>query len=132
MQVLRRNLTAAKKNEYLGRLYNATKKKRGGDRKSRDHSGPLIKTAQIVASQTGTSPMTVKRAGKLADAIDKTGLQVDSGLTAGEIVAVAKIVPDAPTEQQIQQAVESVREVKDKHPVVAQGCSGEIEANRCR
>jgi hypothetical protein len=69
-QLGRRNLTPDAFRLALGRRYNRSKKKHGGDRKSeesKDQSEPLISTAAKLATTYGVSEATVKRAGKFAE-----------------------------------------------------------------
>jgi hypothetical protein len=61
----------------LGRRYNRTKKKEGapiGNKnatdKQLDQNEPIVSTAAKLATQHGVSEATVKRAGKLAEAVE--------------------------------------------------------------
>ena len=69
-QLGRRNLTRDQFLILIGRIYNRRKNGRGGDRKSKCQNDTLIDTADSVASEYAISPATVKRAGKLAAAVD--------------------------------------------------------------
>ena len=92
-QLGRRNLHPMAATLLLGKLYNARKGRQGGDR-AKDHSDPLLNTAAAIAKETCRSTATVKRAGRLAEAAQKEG--VEEKIIAGtekrsqkEIVAAA-------------------------------------------
>lgn len=74
----RRNITEGQKTYLMGKEQEATKNKRGGDRKSKYQSGTLIpsgKTAQIVADKYGVGYGTVIRSEEFAKGIDAISLQ---------------------------------------------------------
>ena len=72
-QLGRRNLTDEQRTVLIGKMFEARKNLHGGDRKSKDQNGPLIKgdTAQAIADEIGVGRNTVKRAEKFAKGIDK-------------------------------------------------------------
>lgn len=68
-QLDRRNLTDKERTYYLGRRYNREKQAQGG---AKAHGETLPGgTAKKIGKKVGAAPATVKRAGKLADAIDR-------------------------------------------------------------
>ena len=71
-QMGRRNLTPDQFTLLLGRLYNRQKQRHGGDRKSKGQNGPLINTAERMASEYCVSQRTVKRAGGFAKEVEGT------------------------------------------------------------
>ena len=74
-QLGRRNLPPDAFKLSLGRLYNSTKKARGGDYTSEKAIGqndPKLNTAANLAAEHSVSEKTVKRAGKFADEVAKT------------------------------------------------------------
>jgi len=95
-QLARRNLSPADFTLALGRCYNRTKLKQGRPPKT----GQIVplKTAEKLAIEHGVTDRTVKRAGRLADAVDKVKLAVPDVVekyrtgeaTAQAIVSAAK------------------------------------------
>jgi len=72
-QIARRNLTPDDFRLAVGRRYNRTKKVahgREGRTFSEDQIDPPKSTAETLATEHGISPATVKRAGKLAEAVE--------------------------------------------------------------
>ena len=73
-QLGRRNLSPVDFKLALGRRYNRTKKSQGGNHGNqhvaKDQNDPLPNTAAKLATQHGVSEATVKRAGKLAEAVE--------------------------------------------------------------
>lgn len=69
-QLGRRNLSPAEISLLRGRLYNQLKGEQGGDHKSKCQSDTLINAADELAAEHGVSPETIKRDGKLAEAVD--------------------------------------------------------------
>lgn len=128
-QLGRRNLSPDAFRLLLGRRYNRTKKKVGASEgnfnalKQKDQSDPIESTADKLADKHGVSAPTVKRAGQLAEAVEK--LEIETEVASGEIkapqkviVQAAKSLPDNPTAEEVQEA--------RKHVHVAQN-SGENE-----
>lgn len=107
-QLGRRNLTADAFKLLLGRRYNRTKKARGGDVSNRQN------VALELAQEHGVSDRTVERAGKFAEAVET--LDIEREVMAGEIdapkheiVAVAKSLPEKPTQAEVTEAVETIK-----------------------
>ena len=71
-QLGRRNIQPQQADFLRGRIYNRRKKAQGGDRKSKDQIDTLNgeTTAEQVAAETGVSPATVKRNGKMAEEVE--------------------------------------------------------------
>ena len=106
-QLGRRNLSPVDASELRGLMYNARKKTKGGDRKSKVQNDPLIEsTAEVVAKETGVSAATIKRDGEYAEAVDevaKTDPAIRSKVRKGDVkkkdviaAAKAKAAPDKP------------------------------------
>ena len=108
-QLGRRNLSPKDFKILAGQLYNQRKKSVGGSRGNqytapKDQNDPLPKdtTAEVVAAETGLSPATIKRAGKLAAVVEE--LQVSEPETprediiakAEEIISKPKANPEPP------------------------------------
>lgn len=74
-QLGRRNLSPADASELRGRMYNGRKKKHGGERKASPQNEDL-KTAEVVAKETGVSKATIERDGKYAEAVDAVAKEV--------------------------------------------------------
>lgn len=101
-QLGRRNLSPDDFKLLVGQLYNQRKKAQGGDRKSKVQNDLLIgeTTAAVVAAETGVSPATVKRAGKLAAKVEEIK-QAEPELPREEVIAKAKeIVSEAKAPQE--------------------------------
>jgi len=97
-QLGRRNLSPKDYTLLVGQLYNQRKSTQGGDRKSKGQNGTLNETAQQVAEETGVSPRTVKRAGKLAATVE----------------AIQSAEPELPREEVIEKASKPVAKPKPK------------------
>jgi len=72
-QLGRRNISPVDFKLALGRRYNRTKKNQGGDytsQEAKDQNDLKLNTAAKLATQHGVSEATVKRAGKLAEAVE--------------------------------------------------------------
>ncbi len=70
----RRNLTREAQSYFRGQDYNALKQQRGGNRRgphSKDQNDTLKNTAQQLALKYQVSPITIKRDGKFAQAVDR-------------------------------------------------------------
>lgn len=68
-QIARRNLTPDDFRLAVGRRYNRTKKAQGGDHKSTGQNVRLVNQAETIARESGVDERTVRRAGKLAEAV---------------------------------------------------------------
>ncbi len=114
-QLGRRNLTPEQMCLVRGRRYNRLKLPHGGDRRSdgsKAQNDPL-NAADRLAEECGVSSATVKRDGQYADAVDKLGVarEAMSGKVTAprqKVVEVAESLGDTPTDDQLQQAKESV------------------------
>jgi hypothetical protein len=77
-QLGRRNVSADMAATLRGMLYNGRKKEQGGtganQHAQKDQNDTSANTAEQVAAETGVSPATVKRDGKLVDALGKLGI----------------------------------------------------------
>jgi hypothetical protein len=129
-QLGRRNLSPDAAAILRGKLHNARKMERGGDRKSevaesKGHNDPLIpSTAAKVAAETGVSEPTVKRDAAFASACDKIGITADviSGKikpVRKQVIAAAKGLPKEPTREQVAEAAKKAVEPpkKEDQPV---------------
>jgi hypothetical protein len=88
-QLGRRNLSPDDYSLLVGMLFNQRKMTQGGDRKSKGQNGTLKNTAEQVAAETGVSPRTVKRAGKLAAKVEEIQ-QAEPELPRQEVIIKAK------------------------------------------
>jgi hypothetical protein len=88
-QLGRRNLSPDDYNLLVGMLFNQRKTTQGGDRKSKGQNDTLKNTAEVVAAETGVSPATVKRAGKLAAKVEEIQ-QAEPELPRQEVITKAK------------------------------------------
>lgn len=109
-QLGRRNLSPVDFKLALGRRYNRTKKPQGGDHGNqhvaKDQNDPLPNTAAKLATQHGVSEATVKRAGKLAEA-------VEAHPEIKEAIASGMSIKDAIKEHQ-EPEITIVNDVKEK------------------
>jgi hypothetical protein len=115
-QLGRRNLDARQMSLLRGRRYNRTKKDAGG-RAGRDFGADKMSTpntAEALAAEHGVDEKTIRRDGKFAEAVETLGIERE--IVTGEIeapkhsiVAAAESLPEKPTAQQVQQAVEAVK-----------------------
>ena len=144
-QLSRRNITDLTRTYLLGLLYNAAKDEHGGDRKSESkvQSEPLKNSAETVAEQQGKAPSTVKRAGKVADAISAvekgTGTEVKNAILDGKVKATqgdVKALAEAPKAEQKKAAekiksgeAKSVKEAMGKKPRKKKPAQGKAKAN---
>jgi ParB family chromosome partitioning protein len=110
-QLGRRNLDERHKSLLRGRRYNRTKNKPGRPNKS-DQSDRI--SAAEVAAEHDVSEPTLRRDGKFAEAVETLGIereivtgQIDAPKHA--IVAAAQALPEQPTQEQVANAVESVK-----------------------
>ncbi len=100
-QLGRRNLSPKDFTLLVGQLYNQRKKAVGSNlpqNRLKDQNDLLVSTAEQVAAETGVSPATVKRAGKLATAVE----------------AIQAAEPELPREQVIAKATKPVAKPKPK------------------
>jgi len=73
-QLGRRNLQPQQASVLRGRIYNRRKKAKGSVNQhtvAKDQNEPLQTTAEVIAKETGVSPATIKRDGKLAEEVEK-------------------------------------------------------------
>jgi phage N-6-adenine-methyltransferase len=114
-QLGRRNLDARQMSLLRGRRYNRTKRSDGGhgDQKS---GGQNVRpnAAESLAAEHGVDEKTIRRDGKFAEAVETLGIERE--IVAGEIdapkhaiVAAAQALPEKPTAEQVEQAVEAVK-----------------------
>jgi hypothetical protein len=89
-QIGRRNLSRDDFKIVLGRIYNRSKNRQGGDRKSKCQNDTLIDTAAELAKEHNVSPATVKRAGKLAEAVEKVEAEEPDVAAEGREAVVTK------------------------------------------
>jgi hypothetical protein len=82
-QLGRRNVSPDSASALRGRLYNVRKKSEGNPTGRNQHTEELDQndpvpqsTAELVAKETGVSTPTVKRDGKLVDALEKLGIPI--------------------------------------------------------
>lgn len=100
-QLGRRNISDAARNYLLGKLYNQQKQNHGGDRRSSAHNGHLKsdgKTAEEFAKEHDVGVNTVRRAGKLAEAVntlEEEAPGVAAAVLAGEAHASMKDITEA-------------------------------------
>jgi pyruvate/2-oxoglutarate dehydrogenase complex dihydrolipoamide acyltransferase (E2) component len=120
-QLGRRNLSKQDYKLLLGRRYNRAKKaahsRPGNDNASKNPAEKVTaeKTADRIAKEHGTTEKTVRNAGKFQESAAKLGIEVEIAAgkvkaTEAAVVKAAKALPDAPTEDDIEQAVKAVRE----------------------
>jgi len=72
-QLGRRNIQPQQADFLRGRIYNRRKKAVGSNlpqNRLKDQNDPLVSTAEQVAAETGVSPATVKRNGKMAEEVE--------------------------------------------------------------
>jgi N6-adenosine-specific RNA methylase IME4 len=72
-QLGRRNIQPQQADFLRGRIYNRRKKAVGSNlpqNRLKDQNDPLVSTAEQVATETGVSPATVKRNGKMAEEVE--------------------------------------------------------------
>jgi hypothetical protein len=108
-QIGRRNLTREQFAIILGRLYNQSTWRPGKNGEAR----PGGKVRDRFAEQHGVNPSTIDRAGRFQRAAKKLG--IESEIAAGKmkasaerVMAAAKMVPDNPTREQVDEALQSV------------------------
>jgi hypothetical protein len=114
-QLGRRNLDARQMSLLRGRRYNRTKK--GHGERGPEKSGQNVQsfsTAESLAAEHGVDEKTIRRDGKFAEAVEALGIERE--IVAGEIeapkhaiVAAAQALPEKPTAEQVEQAVEAVK-----------------------
>ena len=123
-QLGRRNLTDENRMYCIGKMYEARKKSKGGDRKSEDFSNPqngVLKkqgnAAILIAKELGVGHNTVERAEKFAkgiDAIREADAEVADQILAGksniskaEVQSLAKSEPEV-----VKETAKSIKEGK--------------------
>jgi hypothetical protein len=114
-QLGRRNLSPVDFKLALGRRYNRTKKAQGGDHGNqhvaKDQNDPLPNTAAKLATQHGVSEATVKRAGKLAEAVEARPEIKDAiaNVSEGTIAKVKTIKAKASEETKVKKNITEIR-----------------------
>jgi hypothetical protein len=114
-QLGRRNLDSRQMSLLRGRRYNRTKK--GHGERGPEKTGQNVQsfsTAEYLAAEHGVDEKTIRRDGKFAEAVETLGIERE--IVAGEIdapkhaiVAAAQSLPEKPTADQVEQAVEAVK-----------------------
>ena len=100
-QLGRRNLSPDDFKLLVGQLYNQRKKANGARGSEKLDQNEPASTAEAVAAETGVSPATVKRAGKLAAKVEEIK-QAEPELPREEVIAKAKeIVSEAKAPQEL-------------------------------
>jgi phage N-6-adenine-methyltransferase len=110
-QLGRRNLDARQMSLLRGRRYNRTKK----PGRPSDKPGQNVRvSAESLAAEHGVDEKTIRRDGKFAEAVETLGIERE--IATGEIqapkhaiVAAAQALPEGPTAEQVQQAVQAVK-----------------------
>lgn len=115
-QLGRRNLPRESYAIILGRLYNATKLKKGGQTKETKGRG---KTRERLGREHGLDERTVEKAGKFQAAAVKLG--VESDVASGRmrvpqyrLIAAAKTLPDSPTPEEAREAIRKAMQAPAK------------------
>lgn len=113
-QLGRRNLDPRAMSLLRGRIYNRTKGKQGGDKKSIGQNVRLIDNASTLAAEHGVTEKTIRRDGKFAEAVEALGIErevVTGEIHAPkhEIVAARELLPDNPTADRIWAVVEELK-----------------------
>jgi len=110
-QLGRRNLDSRQMSLLRGRRYNRTKKP---GRPSEKPGQNVRVSADTLAAEHGVDEKTIRRDGKFAEAVETLGIERE--IVAGEIeapkhaiVAAAQALPEKPSAEQIEQAVEAVK-----------------------
>ena len=93
-QIGRRNLPKDDFRLIVGRIYNRTKKAvtdggKGTPKATGDQKEHRLKTAEVIAKDFGVSPVSVRRYGKLAEAVD-TIQQQQPEIERGDAIEAAK------------------------------------------
>jgi phage N-6-adenine-methyltransferase len=114
-QLGRRNLDTRQMSLLRGRRYNRTKK--GHGERGPEKSGQNVQsfsTAESLGAEHGVNEKTIRRDGEFAAAVETLGIQRE--VVTGEIeapkhaiVAAAQALPEKPSAEQIEQAVEAVK-----------------------
>lgn len=125
-QLGRRNLSKQDYKLLLGRRYNRAKKQ--GERTDLTSGQNVQKstTAEKLAREHGVDEKTVRRSGKFQAAAAKLGIEKE--IAAGKVkaseavvVKAARELPDAPTPDEIEEAVKAVRSSPTKAQRAARG-----------
>jgi hypothetical protein len=130
-QLGRRNLSKQDYKLLLGRRYNRAKKSVGGDGTNQHteecgQSAHKARTAERLAKEHGVDEKTVRRAGQFQAAAAKLGIEkeIASGkvkATEAQVVKAAKALPDAPSADDIEEAVKAVRSSPPKSQRASRG-----------
>jgi phage N-6-adenine-methyltransferase len=113
-QLGRRNLDSRQMSLLRGRRYNRTKKTPDEAGSMKGKAVDKMSTASALAAEHGVDEKTIRRDGKFAEAVETLGIERE--IVAGEIeapkhaiVAAAQALPEKPSAEQIEQAVEAVK-----------------------
>jgi hypothetical protein len=113
-QLGRRNLDARQMSLLRGRRYNRTKKAPEDAGALKGKGVDKMSTASALAAEHGVNEKTIRRDGEFAEAVEALGIERE--IVAGEIdapkhaiVAAAQALPEKPTAEQVEQAVEAVK-----------------------
>jgi phage N-6-adenine-methyltransferase len=113
-QLGRRNLDARQMSLLRGRRYNRTKKQGERTDITSGQNVQKLTTAESLAAEHGVDEKTIRRDGKFAEAVETLGIERE--IVSGEIdapkhaiVAAAQALPEKPTVEQVEQAVEAVK-----------------------
>jgi phage N-6-adenine-methyltransferase len=97
-----------------GRRYNRTKKQGERTDITSGQNVQKLTTAESLAAEHGVDEKTIRRDGKFAEAVETLGIERE--IVSGEIdapkhaiVAAAQALPEKPTVEQVEQAVEAVK-----------------------
>ena len=132
-QLGRRNIHQDAFTLLLGRRYNRIKQAKGGDRKSIGQNVTLIlDTAETLAKEHGVTGRTIKRAGKVAEAVDKlksVDPQIESKMVRGIAPARAAVIKAAALlEKSPERAREIIEGVKKMSDVIREDKRAEVVA----
>jgi phage N-6-adenine-methyltransferase len=113
-QLGRRNLDSRQMSLLRGRRYNRTKKTPDEAGSMKGKAVDKMSTASDLAAEHGVDEKTIRRDGKFAEAVETLGIERE--IVTGEIeapkhaiVAAAQALPEKPTAEQVQQAVQAVK-----------------------
>jgi hypothetical protein len=131
-QLGRRNLSKQDYKLLLGRRYNRAKKSQGAPEgnenaaENKVEKVTTLKTAERLAKEHGVNEKTVRNAGKFQAAAEKLGIEKE--IAAGKVKASEAVVvraaiklPEAPTPDEIEEAVKAVRSSPQKAKLAARG-----------
>lgn len=117
-QLGRRNLSPDMMSFIRGRMYERTKGKQGGDKKSKDQNDTLINAADKIAKQTGVSSPTIKRDAQYFQAVEAVAKQMD-------IPAVQLVHKNLTTKKDAPK----LRQIAEQQPEILQSIQSQITAD---